>query len=252
MKILLSPAKSLDYTRSFQKPFTSIPLFTKESKALIDILRSYSDADIAKLMSLSPSLASINSERFKQWSQATTEDEYHKSCIEVFNGEAYKGLAGVDFSKETFLTAQSSLRILSGLYGILKPLDLIAPYRLEMGTKLHINPSITSLYAFWGTKISDFLNTEEEESIVNLASIEYFKVIQTSKLKADVITPVFKELKNGQAKTIMMYAKHARGAMASFILNNKLNSTAEIKNFCQDNYSFDEHLSSEKEWVFVR
>lgn len=252
MKILLSPAKSLDFKTSLEFPFCSNFEFQKESKQLIKQLQKLNSKKIQDLMHISLDLAELNVERFKKWEIATEINDNNQPCAFIFNGEAYKGLAFSTLNEEELLRAQNQLRILSGLYGILKPLDLIAPYRLEMGTKLKINEKTPNLYRFWGDKITKYLEKEEKELVVNLASNEYSKVIQFERLTAKTITPVFKEFKNGSYKTIMMYAKHARGQMANYILSNNIQQSEEIKNYTIDGYRFDENQSSEKEWVFTR
>ena len=252
MKILLSPAKSLDYKTSLEFPFCSNFEFQKESKQLIKQLQKLNSKKIQDLMHISLDLAKLNVERFKKWEIATEINHNNQPCAFIFNGEAYKGLAFSTLNEEELERAQNQLRILSGLYGILKPLDLIAPYRLEMGTKLKINEKTPNLYRFWGDKITKYLEKEEKELVVNLASNEYSKVIQFERLTAKTITPVFKEFKNGSYKTIMMYAKHARGQMANYIISNNIQQSEEIKNYTIDGYRFDENQSSEKEWVFTR
>lgn len=251
--ILLSPAKSLDYSQSIpNKPFISQPVFIKESEKLVKKLRKFSSKKLEKLFHVSSEIASLNYDRFQQWEKPLEEKELIKSCIEVFNGEAYKGLNPSSFTGEELEYAQEHLRILSGLYGILKPLDLMFPYRLEMGTKWEIDSKNKNLYAFWTEKITKQLKAEKPAFIINVASNEYFKVIDFKKLGIKTIIPVFKDFKNGEYKVIMMYAKHARGAMARFCIQNKISDIEHIKLFNADGYSYNDLLSNENEWVFTR
>ena len=252
MKILLSPAKSLDYKSTIESPFVSNFAFQKESKQLVKQLQKLNSKKIQDLMHISLDLADLNVDRFKKWGISTEITQNNQPCAYIFNGEAYKGLSFSSFNEAEIERAQDQLRILSGLYGILKPLDLIAPYRLEMGTKLKVNEKTLNLYRFWGDKITKHLEKEEKELIVNLASNEYSKVIQFDQLTAKTITPVFKEFKNGTYKIVMMYAKHARGQMANYILKNNIQHSEELKNYDLDGYRFDENQSTDKEWVFTR
>ena len=251
--ILLSPAKSLDYNQSIpNKPFISQPIFIKESEKLVKKLRKFSSKKLEKLFHVSSEIASLNYERFQQWEQPLEEKELIKPCIEVFNGEAYKGLNSSSLTKEELEYAQEHLRILSGLYGILKPLDLMFPYRLEMGTKWEIDSKNKNLYAFWTEKITKQLKAEKPNFIINVASNEYFKAIDFKKLGIKTIIPVFKDFKHGEYKVIMMYAKHARGAMARFCIQNKISDVEQIKLFNADGYTYNDLLSNENEWVFTR
>ncbi len=254
MKIVVSPAKSLDYERSFDTPDVSIPTFLKEADQLAKKLAKFSPKKLADLMHLSPALADLNVERYSNWVAPTKLSENVKPSATVFTGEVYKGLEVETFTNENWKVAQEKLRILSGLYGILKPLDLMYPYRLEMGTKWQVTPKVKNLYEFWGDKVAKALLSEmkEGEVLVNLASNEYFKVIAKHLKNITVITPVFKEFKNGDYKVVMMYAKHARGAMARDIITQNYSSHEDLKGYNVDGYTFNEQLSSEKEWVFVR
>lgn len=207
-------------------------------------------------MHLSSDLADLNFHRFQQWESPIVSSEHNKASIFAFSGEVYKGLDAQSLSDEELQRAQSQVRILSGLYGLLKPFDLLYPYRLEMGTKFQVTPTKKNLYAFWGSKIAQQLNEEMkisgEDSVVNLASNEYFKAVDLKTLKARVITPVFKDFKNGEFKIVMMYAKHARGAMARYILQNQIQDPELLKAYNVDGYTFNVHLSSNDEWVFTR
>lgn len=251
--ILLSPAKSLDYNQSLaSKPFVSQAIYIKESEKLVKKLKKFSSKKLENLFHVSPEIASLNYERFQQWEQPIIEKDTIKPCIEVFNGEAYKGLNPFTLSDKDLIYAQEQLRILSGLYGVLKPLDLIYPYRLEMGTKWEIDSKNKNLYAFWTDKITKEIKSENPKFIINVASNEYFKAVDFKKLGIRTIVPVFKDFKNGEYKVIMMYAKHARGAMARFCIQNRINDLEQIKLFNENGYTFNELLSNDYEWVFTR
>lgn len=255
MITLLSPAKNLDFET---EPNTSVftqPDFQTESTQLINKLRKLSKKEVAQLMHLSDNLASLNHERFQTWALPFDVTNAKQAAL-AFNGAVYTGLATETFNKQDFEFAQRHLRILSGLYGVLRPLDLIQPYRLEMGTRFSAKPSQKNLYEFWGSKISQRINADLAEQgddvIVNLASNEYFKAVDVKKLKARVITCNFKERKGDDYKIVMMYAKKARGMMASHLIKNKIESPELIKEFTEDNYRFNSALSSDNDWVFIR
>lgn len=254
MKILLSPAKSLDYTRNVVTPKTTEAVFLEEADYLANKLAKFSVKKIEKTMHISKDLASLNYERYQHWKRPEEPGENAKAAATVFTGEVYRGLDIENFSQAELNKAQEQIRILSGLYGLLKPLDLMYPYRLEMGTKWAVTPKKTNLYKFWGNKVTDQLNkeTEGKELIVNLASNEYFKVVNTKVLQGELITPVFKDLKGDTYKTIMMYAKNARGAMAREIIKQNISSLDELKAMNIDGYKYAEQLSNNKELVFVR
>ena len=252
MKVLLSPAKALDMTRELDSTLATEPIFLKDSEALVKKLSKFSAQKIGKMMSLSKDLAQLNFDRYQDWTADVEKSTNNSHAIAAFNGEVYRGFNVSTLSEAQLENAQNQVRILSGLYGILKPLDVIKAYRLEMGTKWSITPKKTSLYKYWGTRIADVINEEETEVIINCASNEYFKAVDRKTLKARVITPVFKDLKNGELKTIMVFAKKARGSMARFIVDNNITNPEEVKNFDADGYRYDENLSSEDEWVFVR
>lgn len=252
MKILLSPAKNIDTAKSFNVKDYSIPVFQDEAEGLVKKLSKFSVKKVADMMHLSTELAELNVRRYSDWKPVASNNEGAVYAGAVFNGEVYRGLDAINFSIATLDRAQKDLRILSGLYGILKPLDLIYPYRLEMGTKWAVTPAKKNLYAFWGDKIASELNAEESELVINLASTEYFKAVPHKKLKARVITPVFKEYKNGKYQVVMVYAKQARGMMAKYILSNGLTEAEEIKAFDLEGYRFDANLSTEDEWMFTR
>jgi cytoplasmic iron level regulating protein YaaA (DUF328/UPF0246 family) len=254
MKILLSPAKSIHQDKTFENLFSTEIVFKNETNSLAKKLQKLSVKKMEKLMHISSELAQLNVQRYADWTEVINENTVSFPAIYGFNGEVYKGFVADTLSDKQRLYAQENVRILSGLYGILKPLDLIAPYRLEMGTKWNVTPKIKNLYQFWDKKITTYLNNElkENEPIINLASTEYFKAVDVKSLNARVITPVFKEFKNGDYKIIMMFAKHARGAMARFIVDNELENPEDLKLFSKDGYGFDANLSSETEWVFTR
>lgn len=248
MKIILSPAKKLDFSKSKENNLGSKIIFPTKTSELIQKMKSLSISKLGELMKLSPQLTDLNFQRYQLMSDK--KNEIAKAAF-AFNGEVYTGLNFSSFSNENIKSAQEKLRILSGLYGILKPDTIIEPYRLEMGTKLNIADS-KNLYEFWGNDILSFLEGEESEIIVNLASTEYSKAAKLKQFSGSVITPQFKDFKNGEFKVIMMYAKKARGTMARWIIQNDINTSEELKNFMEDRYVFNEQLSSEKDWVFTR
>lgn len=254
MKILLSPAKSLKYDSGITPPFHTQASFIEEADHLAKKLQKISKKELQKMMKLSENLSDLNYQRFQDWRKPTKLSENTQPAITVFNGEVFKGLDVSTFSEKDFKNAQDELRILSGLYGILKPLDLMYPYRLEMGTRWNVNTKTKNLYQFWGQQLATFLNKEmkENEVIINLASNEYFKAIDKKTIQSRIITPVFKELKDDEFKIIMMYAKHARGAMARDIIQSQYQNVEDLKGYDIDGYSFSEQMSSENEWVFVR
>jgi len=215
-------------------------------------MSKFSSRKIGKMMSLSKDLSELNFERYQTWKSDGELNGENNYAAAAFNGEVYRGFDVESLSKSKMVIAQDKVRILSGLYGILKPFDVIYPYRLEMGTKWAVTPKKTSLYKYWGTKIADSLNAEGDEIIVNLASIEYFKAVDRRALKANAITPLFKELKNGEYKTVMVFAKKARGSMARYIVDNDIEDVEELKNFNVGGYRYDENLSLELEWIFTR
>lgn len=254
MKIIISPAKSINYSKIKNSSLATIPLFLKETESLVSKLKKLSSKKIASIMHLSTDLADLNYNRYQNWETPLVENETVFPAVSAFNGEVYKGLDAQSLTKEEINRAQNNLRILSGLYGILKPMDLIYPYRLEMGTKWAITPKTKSLYTFWGKKIAEQLNSEmeKEEVLINLASSEYFKAVDLKTLKARVITPHFKDFTNGQLKIVMMYAKHQRGAMSRYIIKNNIVNPEELKLYNIDGYSFDVNSSTKNDWVFVR
>lgn len=248
MKILLSPAKKLDFDSSYPNFDSTTPIFEEKTATLATKLKKLKPKDISKLMHLSPELSNLNFERFQKLGDKTNEKI---NAIFAFNGEVYSGLSARDFSQQDLRYANKNLRILSGLYGILKPSDLIEQYRLEMGTKLKVGRP-NNLYEFWAEDIINLLNSEESEYIINLASLEYTKAAKLSKFQGKVLTINFKEFKNGDYKTIMVFAKKARGMMARWLIKNQVSEINSIKNFTEGGYLLNESLSKENEWVFTR
>ena len=202
-------------------------------------------------MNISEKISLLNYERYIRWSLPFNKNNAHPALL-LFQGDVYKGISADDFKKEDFLFAQNSLRILSGLYGILKPLDLIQPYRLEMGTQIKIGKH-NDLYDFWGEEITQAINKDKNSDyLINLASVEYFKSIKKDKLKAKLINIIFKEKRNGNYKIIGINAKKARGLMSRYIIKNKINNPEDLKKFKEENYIYNKNLSSDSDWVFTR
>lgn len=256
MKILLSPAKSINFEVEVENTIKSQPLFLDHSERLIKKLRKLSKNKISTLMKVSDAIAELNHDRFQEWNLPFTADN-SKSAADIFTGAAYQGLDYPTLSEENRVEGQSRLRILSGLYGILKPLDLIQPYRLEMGTRFAVTPKVTNLYKFWDTKLVDYLNAELAEDsspfLVNVASGEYFKAAKLEELNYPVITPIFKDrAKSGEYKVIMTFAKKARGSMTKYIIQNKIESIEELKGFNYEGYEFQANESNETEFIFYR
>ncbi|MDH5472181.1 MAG: peroxide stress protein YaaA [Gammaproteobacteria bacterium] len=254
MLIVISPAKTLDYdTPAKTKNFTQ-PDYLDRSQQLIDRLREMSSRDIAELMNVSTKIADLNFDRYESWRKPFTV-ENAKQAILAFKGDVYTGLDAETFTAADFKFSQNHLRVLSGLYGLLRPLDLMQPYRLEMGTRL-TNQYGKNLYEFWGTQITEGLNQQlkklKSEYLINLASNEYFKSVKPKHLHAEIITPEFKDYKNGQYKMLGVYAKRARGAMSRFIIQNKLVNPEDIKSFSEQGYAFNKKLSKDNHWIFTR
>ena len=252
MKILISPSKTLSFDSEVKCEFKSESRLIDETKILHKILLDFSSKDLKNLMSVSDKIAELNYNRFKNWEDPTSSVN-SRQAVYAFKGDVYSGLDADTIEEDKFDYLQNSLRILSGYYGLLRPFDQILPYRLEMGTKLE-NKNGNNLYKFWGDKITDVLNEDldEDDIIVNLASDEYFKSINKDKIKSNIITPVFKEFKNGTYKVIAIYAKKARGLMSRFLIERKSNSIDDIKLFNVDGYSFDSSLSKDTQMVFTR
>jgi cytoplasmic iron level regulating protein YaaA (DUF328/UPF0246 family) len=254
MKILISPAKSLGQQQLQSSITPTHGAFIQEAESLAKKLKKFSVKKIEKMMHVSNDIATLNYHRFQDWVRPENKSEAILPALAQFTGEVYRGLDAETLSAEQLEFAQKNLRILSGMYGILKPMDLMFPYRLEMGTSWAITPKTKSLYQFWGKKLSVFLNNEMEkgEVVVNLASTEYFKAIDKKTLKAKIITPHFKELKNDKYTVVAIFAKNARGKMTRYAIENKISDVEELKNFDVDGYRFHESLSSETDWVFTR
>ena len=252
MKIILSPAKSLDFESKATTEQYSEPRFLKDSEKLNKKLKKLSRKKLGELMKISDDLANLNYERNQEWGIPFNLSNA-KQAVFSFTGEAYRGLDVTTISEDKLTVLQEKLRILSGLYGLLRPLDLIQPYRLEMGTKLPVGKA-ANLYKFWDTTLADSLNEElkDGELLVNVASAEYFKALPKKVLKVPMITPVFKDLKNGQYKTIMTFAKKARGQMVRYIIDNDVETIEELKGFNTGGYGFSEEMSTETELVFTR
>ena len=251
MLIVISPAKTLDFETSPVTQTASQPDYLDQSALLIEELRQYSASDIASLMKLSDNLAGLNLARFQTWQTPFNMDNA-KQAVLAFKGDVYTGLDADSLDEQGLAFAQQHLRILSGLYGILRPLDLIQPYRLEMGIKLQ-NSRGKDLYQFWGEQLKDAVEAELADGIlINLASNEYFKALQAKKLKARIITPVFKDWKNGQYKMISFYAKKARGLMCRYIIDNRINEPEKMKTFDSEGYRFSPEMSQGDDWVFIR
>lgn len=254
MLAIISPAKTLDFETKIDDFTFSQPELTTYSQQLIDICKQLSPAEVGSLMSISDKLAALNVARFTEWQIEHTEKN-SKAAIFAFKGDVYTGLEAETLSQAEIEYAQSHLRMLSGLYGLLKPLDLMQPYRLEMGTKL-ANSQGKDLYAFWGNVITEHLQQAIDEQgdniLVNLASDEYFSAVKPSQLNAQVIKPVFLDEKNGKFKVISFYAKKARGMMVRFMLQTQPTSVKQLKDFNYGGYWFDEEASTATELVFKR
>ncbi len=254
MITILSPAKTLDYETPDKVADTTIPQFTTQTNQLIRILKKKSVEEIKDLMHISDNLAKLNRDRFKSFSKEYT-DENAKSAIMAFKGDVYTGLDAETLDKVSLDYVNRHVRILSGLYGLLMPFDKMQPYRLEMGTRLE-NKKGTNLYHFWGDMISKALNKQlkemETNTIVNLASKEYYKAIDQKKLNANVIDIDFREEKNGEYKFVSFFAKKARGTMTRYIAEHQLTDPADLRGFDYDNYRYEESGSSENRLLFVR
>ena len=252
MKIIISPAKSLDFDNKARTSLHTQPRFLKQSERLNKKLKTISKSKLSDLMKISNDLASLNHERNQTWATPFT-IKNSKQAIYAFTGEVFRGIDINSLEAEKLPLIQERLRILSGLYGLLKPLDLIQPYRLEMGTKLKVGRD-ENLYKFWDDTVAKSLNEElkDGELLINLASTEYFKVIPKKVLKVPMITPIFKDFKNGEYKTIMTFAKKARGLMVRYIIDHNVKTIEELKGFNIDNYRFSEEMSSGNNLVFTR
>ena len=254
MLAVISPAKKLDFETAPKFKDHTLPQFIKDTEILVKTARKMSRAKLKQTMKLSDTLAELNYQRYQNFSTP-----FHlgnaKQAAWVFNGDTYVGLKADTLNKREMAFAQKHLRILSGLYGILRPLDLIQPYRLEMGARFN-PPHRANLYEFWDSRITDNLNAslddQNDKTLVNLASSEYFKSVRAKELVGPVLTPIFREIKDGQSRTIGMFAKQARGTMARFIITNRVDKTEGLKDFNLSGYQFRSDLSDDNKWVYTR
>lgn len=254
MLTIISPAKKLDYSQPAETQAFTQPLLLEHSEQLIKDLQQLSPEEICSLMGLSDKLGALNYERFQEWQTPFSIDNA-KQAVLAFKGDVYQGLDADNMNADELNWAQDNLRILSGLYGLLRPLDLMQPYRLEMGTKF-ANQRGANLYQFWGEIITDQLNklfpASAKSVLVNLASNEYFKSVQSKNINAEIITPVFMDQKGDKYKIISFFAKRARGLMSAFIIKNKITDAEQLKTFNVDGYSFNSAMSDGNKWVFCR
>ncbi len=254
MIIVISPAKTLDFETHMPTDEFTVPSQLDESKLLINRLKDLSSLDLSELMHISTKIADLNFERNHAWQTPFTTDNSRQAMF-AFKGDVYTGLDAYSMNDENISFAQKHLRMLSGLYGLLKPLDLMQAYRLEMGSRLS-NARGKNLYEFWGDKITTIINNELKDSgsdtLLNLASNEYFKSVKTKKINGTVVTPAFKDYKNGDYKMIGFYAKKARGLMSRYIINNEITNVEDIKNFDCEGYGFHPAFSEGDTWVFTR
>ena len=254
MLMLISPAKTLDYETPATTASYSLPDYLDKSAELIAVVKKKSYRDLMKLMQTSQKIAELSVKRFSQW-QLPFNPNNAKQAVLAFKGDVYTGLDATALAEDRLEYAQSHLRIISGLYGLLRPLDLMQPYRLEMGLRLKTNKGRT-LYQFWGEQITDALNSllekQDEPVLINLASNEYFKSIQKKNLEGRLITPEFKDWKNGKYKIIGFFAKKARGMMVRYAIDNNIQKAEELQNFDYDGYSFNHELRHAGKWVFCR
>ena len=254
MLILLSPAKGQNFEPSETAVHVSEPRLLSKSNELIEILRLYSPDELMTLMNVSEKIGNLTAERFASFTTPFNELNAKPAAF-AFSGDVYKGLAIDEFTESDLEFAQNHLRILSGLYGVLRPLDLIQPYRLEMGTRLDTKAG-SDLYQYWGSSISESLMADleehEDDLVINLASNEYFKAVSASGIHTNINTPVFKDFKNGKYKIISFFAKNARGAMARWIVKEKVKKAIDLVNFREDGYEYNEELSEVNSPVFLR
>jgi len=254
MLIVVSPAKTLDYETPAQTKKFTLPDYLDDSAELIHRMREFSSLDISELMNVSSKIAQLNFDRFEAWDKKFTEKNAKQAML-AFKGDVYTGLGAESFSSKDLSFAQKHFRMLSGLYGMLRPLDLMQPYRLEMGTRLSTERG-KNLYEFWGNEVTHGLNAQlkkiKSNYLINLASNEYFKVIKPKELKGEIVTPAFKELKNGEYKMLGVYAKKARGLLSRYIIKNQLMDIEDIKTFNVAGYKYNKKLSKDNTWVFTR
>lgn len=252
MKLVISPAKSLDLERELPTEVSTDAIFFKEAERLNKVVKKKSAKELSQLMKISDTLGQLNYERNQDWTVPFTKDNA-RQAIYAFNGDVYRGFDAYSIKEDKLEELQNTVRILSGLYGVLKPLDLIQAYRLEMGTRLPVGTH-KNLYEFWKKSITNALNEELEndEVFLNLASNEYFKAVDVKSLKVPVVTAVFKNLKNGEYKMIATYAKLARGLMARYVIDTNAKTVEDLKGFDYENYRYHEQFSTENELVFTR
>ncbi|MDJ0602010.1 MAG: peroxide stress protein YaaA [Crocosphaera sp.] len=250
MLLILSSAKTLVFDDTFTVPETTQPIFKEDSQFLVDLLQTFSSEQLEQLLGVSESLANLNYQRFQSFSTAQKQ-----ACIVAYRGDVFKQLELNSFKDNDYLFAQNHLRIISGLYGILKPLDEISPYRLEMNTRLKTEKA-SNLYQFWSEKVTQQLNNELEKHnnkvLLNLASDEYSRIIQTEQFNYPILKVLFKEMRNGKLKTIGIIAKKNRGLMTNWIIQNKINDPSQLKDYDGLGYNYDESLSNEQEIVFIK
>ncbi|NPA72954.1 MAG: peroxide stress protein YaaA [Gammaproteobacteria bacterium] len=254
MLMVISPAKALDESRPVQTALKTECIFLEQGAVLIEALQQIGPVEVGQLMHISDKLAELNYERFKSWSLPFAEGKA-KQAAWLFKGDVYQGLDAYSLPQEGVDFIQGHLRILSGLYGLLRPCDEMLPYRLEMGTKF-VNKKGKNLYEFWGSDITEALNAQLQalgsQTLVNLASTEYFKAVRKEEIKAQIITPIFKDWKGGKYKIISFYAKRARGLMARYAADNLVENAENLKFFEVDSYQFNPEQSTETDWVFTR
>ncbi len=250
---VISPAKLLDDQTHYPQLPSSQPLFLNEAEALIKKLKKLKIEEVSELMDLSPALGALNRDRFNQWKRPFDTSNAHQAILH-FKGDVYRGMKAEEFGLKQLEWSQDHLRILSGLYGVLRPLDVVQSYRLMMGTPFSASVKHKNLYSYWGTKIADSIATDLDKNgtLVNLASSEYFKAIDQKALDRNIITCEFKERKGGKLSIVSTYAKLARGMMARFIIENKITKPTDIKAFDSERYLFEPSLSTDNEYVFVR
>ena len=255
MLAILSPAKTLDFDSPLVTDQHSVPEFTKESTALIKTLRQLEPADIGSLMGISDKLATLNHDRYAQWSAKFDDNSGARASILAFKGDVYLGLQAQTMSKRDFTWAQKRVRVLSGLHGLLRPLDRIHPYRLEMGTAL-TNSRGKDLYQFWGNKVTHALNealtAQRSKVLINLASKEYYKVVQPQNIDGRIVTINFKEWRRDAYRFVSFSAKKARGLMARYMIDQRAEKADDLKSFDVEGYRYNEELSSQHEWIFTR
>tara|TARA_B100000242_G_scaffold271081_1_gene223040 strand:+ start:2691 stop:3467 length:777 start_codon:yes stop_codon:yes gene_type:complete len=255
MLAILSPAKTLDFDSPLTTDQHSAPEFTKESTALIKTLRQLEPSDIGSLMGISDKLAVLNHNRYAHWSAKFDDASGARASLLAFKGDVYLGLDAQTLSKRDFTWAQKRLRVLSGLYGLLRPLDRIHPYRLEMGTALR-NTAGKDLYEFWGGKVTQALNEalagQRSKVLINLASNEYYKVVQAHNIDGRIVTINFKEWRRDAYRFVSFSAKKARGLMARYMIDHRAERVDDLKAFDVEGYAFNEELSSRDEWIFTR